>query len=191
MIVLLADRENSLFSDLPFIGTRQAKVLLATEVHYIADKYTEVMNARTVSGFNAHYTQYLGKLEECNGNEDCSIENVKVECGERGITLGRRRIAFNEQTSNVPLTVKFAVKVPLPSNASLVNLNQTTQRLSSNVLTFLNEIDLNLNIGGVVLKYDASRPPVVRVGGLVCDEGQVLKGITCGKTESCISKQHS
>lgn len=147
------------------------------------------MNARTASGFIAYYTQYLGKLEECNGNEDCSIENVKVECEKRGITLGRRRIAFNEQTSNVPLTVKFAVKVPLPSNASLVNLNQTTQRLSSNVLTSLNDIDLN--IGGVVLKYDASRPPVVRVVGLVCDEGQALKGITCGKTESYISKQHS
>jgi len=71
------------------------------------------------------------------------------------------------------------VKVPLPSNASLVDLNQTTQRLSSNVLTSLNKTDPTLNIGGIVLKCDASKPPVVRVKGLGCDKGQVLKGIKC------------
>jgi len=124
----------------------------------------------------------LGKRGSFYGNEDCTIENVKVECGEQGIRLIRGRIAYSEHSSKVPLTVTFDVKVPLPSNASLVDLNQTTQRLSNNVLTSLNEKNLTLNIGRFVLTYDVSKPPVVRVHGLVCDKGQVLRGIKCGKT---------
>jgi len=103
-----------------------------------------------------------------------------VECGQQSGTLQRRDIADSEQASKVPLTVNFDVKVPLPSNASLVNLNQTTQQISSTILASLNETDLTL-ISGVVLEYDASKPPVVLVVGLVCDKGQVLKGTKCGK----------
>ena len=157
-------------------------MLLAAELHYLADKCTEKMNDRTASNFIALYTKYLGKLGSFNGNENCSIENVHVECEEQDIARSIRGSAYSELASELPLTVEFAVKVPLPSNASLVDLNQTTQRLSSNVLKSLNETDLTLTIGGVVLKYDASKPPVVRVNGLVCDKGQVLKGTNCGKT---------
>lgn len=140
------------------------------------------MKSRIASNSIPLYTQYLGKLGSFNGNEKCTIENVKVECGEQGIRLIRGRIAYSEHSFKVPLTVTFDVKVPLPSNAYLVDLNQTTQRLSSNVLTSLNKTDPTLNIGGIVLKCDASKPPVVRVKGLGCDKGQVLKGIKCGKT---------
>jgi len=140
------------------------------------------MNGPTASNFTALYTQYLGTLGGFNGNEDCTIENVHVKCEEQNITLSIRRTPYSELASERPLTVEFALKVPLPSNASLVDLNQTTQRLSNNVLTSLNETDLTVNIGGVVLRYDTSKPPVVRVTGLVCDKGQVRKGINCGKT---------
>lgn len=140
------------------------------------------MHALIARNFIALYTVYLGTIGECDGNEECTIENVEVECGEQSGTLRRRDVADSQQASKVPLTVKFAVKVPLPSNASAVDLNQTTQQISSNILASLNETDLTLNISGVVLEYDVSKPPVVRIVGLVCDKGQVLKGTKCGKT---------
>lgn len=140
------------------------------------------MHALIARNFIALYTVYLGTIGECDGNEECTIENVEVECGEQSGTLRRRDVADSQQASKVPLTVKLAVKVPLPSNASAVDLNQTTQQISSNILASLNETDLTLNISGVVLEYDVSKPPVVRIVGLVCDKGQVLKGTKCGKT---------
>ena len=140
------------------------------------------MHTSIASNFIALYTLYLGTIGECDGNEECTVENVEVECGEQSGTLRRRDIDDSQQASKVPLTVKFAVKVPLPSNAFVVGLNQTTQQISSNILASLNETDLSLNISGVVLEFDASKPPVVRIVGLVCDKGQVLKGTKCGKT---------
>jgi len=128
------------------------------------------------------FTKLLGTIGGCDGTEKCAIENVQVECGERSITLRRRDIIYIQQAFNVPLTVKFALRVPLPSNTSVVGPNQTTQQISSTILASLNETDLSLNISGVVLEYDPSKPPAVRVVGLVCDKGQVLKGTKCGKT---------
>ena len=95
--------------------------------------------------------------------------------------LGRKLIVYGDQPSKVPLTVNSTVKVTLPSNASFVDVNQTIQRLSSNVRKFLMETDLTLNFNGAVLEYDASNPPVLGVGSLVCDKGQVVKGTKCGK----------
>ena len=112
-----------------------------------------------------------------------------MKCVEPGIRLGRRRIFFSKQANKVPLSVRFVVKFPLPSNVSFADLNQTTQGISSNVLTSL-ETDQPLNISGVVLEYDASKLPEVHVAGFVCDKGQVLKGTKCGKTCMAISKQH-
>ena len=112
------------------------------------------------------------------------IENVRVECEERSITFPRRDIVDSELSSKVPVTLKFDTNVPLPSNVSLVDLNQTTQQMTSDILAFLNKTDLTLNITGVVLEYDASKPPVVDIVGLLCDKGHVLKGTECGKTWS-------
>ena len=139
------------------------------------------MHDGTANNFIALYTQYLGTLGGCFGSEDYTIEKVNVSCRARRITLGRKRIAYIHQPSQVPITVNFTVKVTLPSNASLVDLNQTTQRLSSNVRKCLMEADLTLNMGGVVWEYDASKPPVLEVVRLECDKGQVLKGTKCGK----------
>jgi len=129
----------------------------------------------------ALYTSYLGTVGGCDGNEKCTIENVVVECGKQSGTLKRRDIADSEHDSKVPLIVNFDIRVPLPSNTSMTGLNQTTQLISSTILTSLNETDLTLNISGVVLEYDTSKPPVVRVVGLVCNRGQVLKETKCGK----------
>ena len=164
------------------IGIHQAKVLLALELHYLSDKCRGGMSDGTPSSFITLYTQYLGTLGGCFGNEDCTIKIVNVKCVERRITLGRKLIAYIDQPSKVPLTVNSAVKVPLPSNASLVDLNQTTQQLSSKVLKCLKETDRTLNISGAVLEYDASKSRVLGVGRLVCDKGQVLKGTKCGKS---------
>jgi len=136
----------------------------------------------------------MATLRGWYGNEDCTIESVErpVKCAVPGFRLGRpprRRIVFSKQAIKVPLSVRFVVKVSLPSNVSFADLNQTTQALSSNVLTFL-VTDQLLNISGVVLEHDASKPPDVRVDDLVCDKGQVLKGTKCGKTCMVISKQH-
>jgi len=163
------------------LESRQAETLLALAYHYLADQCTEEMHASIASNFIALYTLYLGAVGGCDGNKECTIDNVNVECGEQSGTLRRRDIADSEQASKVPLTVTFAVKVPLPSNTSVVDLNQTTQQISSTILASLNETDLSLNISGVVLEYDPSKPPAVRVVGLVCDKGQVLKGTKCGK----------
>ena len=140
------------------------------------------MHARIASSFIELVTQHLGTTEGGVGNEKCAIENVQVECGERSIRLRRSDIVDSKQFSKVPLTLKFAVKVPLPSNAFVVDLNQTTQEISSDLVDSLNETDLTLNISGVVLEYDESNPPLVRLVGLFCDKGQILKGTHCGKT---------
>lgn len=156
--------------------------MLASQLHYLADQCTAAIHSRIAINFIALYTQYLGTVGGCDGDVKCTIENVEVECGRQSGNLRRRDIADSEQALKVPLTVKFAVKVPLPSNTSLVGLNQTTKQISSNILASLNETDLTLNVSGVVLEYDSSIPPVVRIVGLVCDKGQVLKGTNCGKT---------
>ena len=155
--------------------------MLASELYYLADQCTEEMHARIANNFITLYTQYLGTVGGCDGDVECTIENVNVECAGQSGTLRRRAIPDSEQAPKVPLTVKFAVKVPLPSNASEIDLNQTTQQISNDILASLNETDLTLNVSGVVLEYDTARPPVVRILGLVCDKGQVLKGTKCGK----------
>ena len=155
--------------------------MLALEYHYLADQCTEEMHESIVLNFIPLYTLYLGTVGDCDGNEECTIANVDVECGDQSGARRRRDIANSEQASKVPLTVKFDVKVPLPSNASMIGLNQTTQQISSNILASLKEANLTLNINGVVLEYDPSKPPLVQIVGLVCDKGQVLKGTECGK----------
>ena len=164
------------------IGKRQAKVLLSSELHYLAKQCTEEKHAFVASDSVERFTKLLGTIGGCDGSEKCAIENVQVECEERSVTLRRTDIVGIKQASKVPVTVKFALRVPLPSNTSVVSLNQTTQQVSSNILASLNETDLTLNISGVVLEYDPSKPPVVRIVGLVCDKGQLPKGTKCGKT---------
>ena len=140
------------------------------------------MHSRIASNFIDLVSQRLGTIKGGVAIQKGAIENVQVECVGQSITLRRRDIVHSQQSSEVRLTLKFAVKVPLPSNVSVVDLNKTTQELSSDLANSLNETDLTLNISGVILEYDESTPPVVRVVGLFCDKGQILKGANCGKT---------
>ena len=148
------------------------------ELHYLTDQCGEegiIMN-EVIAGNFITLLKASVFAEACQGGH-CTIDNVEVECGEQTGTRRRRGI----QTSKVPLTVYFDLKVPLPSNASLVDLNQTTLQISNDILAALNKTDLNLNISGIVLEYDTSKPPVFRFVRLVCDDGQVVRGTKCGK----------
>ena len=156
-------------------------------LHYLVDQcggedMNEVIAANFIELFK---NSPFGMAGGCNGQ--CTIDNVRVVCGENQTEARRRRDAANEkQTSKIPLTVYFALKVPLPSNASLVDLNQTTLQISKNMREALNKTDLNLNISGVVIEYDASKPPVFHLIRLVCNKGQVQRGTKCGKECLCL-----
>ena len=139
------------------------------------------MQAHIASNFVALYTIYLGAMTTCDPIEECTIENVQVECADQTGTLRRRDIEESKKTSKVPLTVRFALKVPLPSNTSVAALNETTEQMSSDILAAFNKTDLNLNISGIVIEFDASKPPQLRLVRLLCDDGQVLRGAKCGK----------
>ena len=152
------------------------------DVHYLVDKCGgESMNEVIAGNFIDLFTNSpFGMAGGCNGK--CTIENVRVECGNQTKARRRRKAeADGDQTFKNPLTVHFSLKVPLPSNASLFDLNQTSRQISNNLLEALNETDLNLNISGVIIVYDSSKPVVLRLSSLVCSEGQVQRGTRCGK----------
>ena len=144
------------------------------DLHYLVDACGDEAVSEVIA---SNFIQLLqnsvfGSAGACNSQ--CTIDNVEVECGETGT---RRR----RETPNVPLTMRFALKVPLPVNASLVDLNETAELLSNDLLSTLNETDLNLNISGIVIKYDTSRAPQLRLVSLVCGKGKVQRGTHCGK----------
>jgi len=119
----------------------------------------------------------LGQAGACSGNRYCKIENVRVECGE---TTRHRRDVPDTKQSTIPLTVSFTIKIPLPkySNSSL-DLNQTSLKISNDILGALDKADLSLNISGVVIIRNPSRPPEIRRIRVLCDEGQVQSGTMC------------
>ncbi|XP_020600487.1 sushi, von Willebrand factor type A, EGF and pentraxin domain-containing protein 1-like [Orbicella faveolata] len=149
------------------------------DVHYLADKCGgESVNEVIAGNFiNLFRNSPFGMAGGCNGK--CTIDNVGVECGNQTEARRRRDAPDGKQASKISLTVHFSLKVPLPSNASLFDLNQTSQQISNNLLEALNETDLTLNINGVIIVYDSSKPPVFRLTSLVCSEGQVQRGPRC------------
>lgn len=58
---------------------------------------------------------------------------------------------------NVFFMMCFVLKVFLLVNVFLVDLNEIVELLFNDLLLILNEIDLNLNISGIVIKYDILR----------------------------------
>ena len=151
-------------------------------LHYLVDQcggedMNEVIAANFIDLFK---NSPFGMAGGCNGQ--CTIENVRVVCGANKTEVRRRRdVAEGKQKSKIPLTVYVALKVPLPMNASSIDLNRTTMQLSNNILEALLETDLNMNISGVVIEYDTSKPPVFHLTGFVCNKGQVQRGTKCGK----------
>ena len=134
------------------------------------------MNEEIAGKFIALFKKLtFGNIHCMNNPAICSIENVKVECGKQ---TRRRR----DTRATIPLTVTFALKVPLSNSSdSSLDLNQTSLQISNDILAALEKVDMSLNVTGVVIVEDTTRPPEIRLTRLVCDEGQVQSGTICGK----------
>lgn len=134
------------------------------------------MNEEIAQNFINLFKSFSSGLDICEKRPAvCTIQNVKVECGKQ---TRRKKVT----TATIPLTATFALKVPLSnsSNSSL-DLNQTSLQISNDILAALEKVDMSLNVTGVVIVEDTTRPPEIRLTRLLCDEGQVQSGTICGK----------
>ena len=125
----------------------------------------------------------FGHAGACSDFSQCNVQNVKVECG---VTTRRKRSdrTSNQNTTTIPMTVSFSLQIPLPSNLNTsVDINQTSVQISKEVLNVLNKVDMTLNVGGIVIRTDPSKPPQIQLSRLVCEEGQVQSGVMCGKED--------
>lgn len=115
----------------------------------------------------------------------CKIENVRVHCGKQ--SRPKRNAVGSKKTSTVSVTVSFSLKVALVNFSSeSFDLNKTSRQISNNVLAGLEKADMNLNVSGVIMVTDPSRPPQVLFSRLICGKGQVHGVDSCG--EECNSK---
>ena len=58
--------------------------MLASQLHYLTYQCTVQMHSTIASNFIALYKLYLGVVGGCDGDVQCTIENVHVECGGQG-----------------------------------------------------------------------------------------------------------
>ena len=125
-------------------------------------------------------TTSFGQAGACSDVSQCNIQNVKVECG---VTTRRKRdTTSNQNTGTIPLTVSFSLQIPLSGDLNTsVDINQTSVQISKEVLTVLSKVDMTLNVSGMVIRTDPSKPPQFQLSRLVCEEGQVQSGVMCGK----------
>ena len=123
----------------------------------------------------------FGHAGACSDVSQCNIRNIKVECG---VTTRRKRdTTSNQNTTTIPLTVSFSLQIPLPGDLDTsVDINQTSVQISKEVLTVLSKVDMTLNVSGIVIRTDPSKPPQLQLSRLVCEEGQVQSGVKCGKS---------
>lgn len=122
----------------------------------------------------------FGQAGACSDVSQCNIQNVEVECG---VTTRRKRdTTSNQNTTTIPLTVSFSLQIPLSGDLNTsVDINQTSVQISKEVLTVLSKVDMTLNVSGMVIRTDPSKPPQFQLSRLVCEEGQVQSGVMCGK----------
>ena len=122
----------------------------------------------------------FGQAGACSDVSQCNIQNVEVECG---VTTRRKRdTTSNQNTRTIPLTVSFSLQIPLSGDLNTsVDINQTSVQISKEVLTVLSKVDMTLNVSGMVIRIDPSKPPQFQLSRLVCEEGQVQSGVMCGK----------
>ena len=129
--------------------------------HYLTDNCNKDLTDEIVTNFKALLLRsWLGR-QMCDSIPDCENNiNVDVDCGEE---TRRRR----DTTASVPLTVNFALKIPLSnySNTSL-DLNETSLQISTDILTAL-EPAASLNITGVFIVADTTRHDLLKFTSLV------------------------
>ena len=145
------------------------------QYHYLTDNCSSDMTEEIVAKFKvlllgSPFGQHL-----CESVPDCQ-NNIKVDVTCREQTRRRR-----DTTASVPLTVNFAIEVPLANYTdTLLDLNDTSLQITNDILAAL-ELAASLNISGVVIVVDTTRPPEIQLASFVCGDGQVLIGTKCGK----------
>ena len=123
------------------------------QYHYLTSNCNEGLTDEIVDNFKTLLLGSLWGLQRCRSIPDCQNAKVDVDCGEQ---TRRRR----DTAALLPLSVNFALKVPLSnysSNTSL-DLNETSLLISNDILAAL-EPAASLNITGVVIVVDTTRPP--------------------------------
>ena len=145
------------------------------QYHYLTDNCSKDLTEEIVANFKALLFGSPFGHHICESNPDCQNNiNVDVDCGEQ---TRRRR----DTTASVPLTVNFALKVHLSNYGNtLINASETSLQISNDILAAL-EPAASLNITGVVIVADTTRPPEIHLTSFVCGDGQVPSGTKCGK----------
>ena len=148
------------------------------QYHYLTNNCSRDMTEEIVAKFKALLLGSTFGQHICESVPDCQNNiQVDVNCGEQ---TRRRR----DTTASVPLTVNFVVEVPLANYTdTLLDLNNTSLQISNDILEAL-EPAASLNITGVVIVVDTTRPPELQLASFVCGDGQVLIGTKCGKVSS-------
>ena len=151
------------------------KAWIHGQYHYLTNNCNKDPANEIVAKFKILLLRSLWGLHRCRSISDCQNIKVDVDCGEQ---TRRKR----DTAELLPLSVNFALKVPLSnysSNTSL-DLNETSLQISNDILAALEPV-ASLNITGVVIVVDTTRPPEIQLISFICDDGQVLIGTKCGK----------
>ena len=145
------------------------------QYHYLTDNCSKDRTEEIVANFKALLFRSSIGHHICGSIPDCQNNiNFDVDCGEQ---TRRRR----DTTASVPLTVNLALKVPLSNYSNtLLKPSKTSLQISSNPLAAL-EPAATLNITGVVIVADTTRPPETHLTSFVCGDRQVPSGTRCGK----------
>ncbi|XP_044165691.1 low-density lipoprotein receptor-related protein 4-like isoform X3 [Acropora millepora] len=149
------------------------KAWIHGQYHYLTNNCNKDPANEIVAKFKILLLRSLWGLHRCRSISDCQKIKVDVDCGEQ---TRRKR----DTAELLPLSVNFALKVPLSnysSNTSL-DLNETSLQISNDILAALEPV-ASLNITGVVIVVDTTRPPEIQLISFICDDGQVLIGTKC------------
>ena len=150
-------------------------ILFNGRYHYLTNNCNKELTQVIVAKFMALLLRSFWSPSICRTIRDCQNIKVDVKCGEE---TRRRR----DTAALLPLSVNFALEVPLSnysSNTSL-DVNETSLQISNDILAAL-EPAASLNITGVVIEVDTTRPLEIQLTSFICDDGQVLIGTKCGK----------
>ena len=145
------------------------------QYHYLTNNCNKDLANEIVANFKALLLRSLWGPHRCRSIPDCKNIKVDVDCGEQ---TRRRR----DGAALLPLSVNFAIKVPLSNYSSNTShdLNETSLQISNDILAALEPV-ASLNITGVVIVVDTTRPPEIHLTSFICYDGQVLIGTKCGK----------